>query len=357
MRPRHLRYVGVGLAVASLLGLSSCASVGPNTIPRDRFDYGKAIAHSWNEQLLTNIVRLRYVEAPVFVDIASVINQYSLEGELALFGGFQTSISGDNSASISGKGRWMDRPTITYVPLTGKQFSISLLTPILPEALFGLVQAGWPPELLLGMTVRTMNGVQNAWASPGNRRQAQPEFAAVLAAWGRLRQAHVLGLRREGSDEGPLIIVYRVGDDLSPEASRDLDLLTSTLGLDPTTDEYTLSYGLIPSGSDEIRVLTTSMLELMSELAWRVDVPPEHITDGRTGPTFEQPPGAEPLIRVHHAPERPDDAFVAIQNRGYWFYVDDRDIHSKRTFSIMQILLSLSESGEPGRGPVVTIGS
>jgi hypothetical protein len=63
------------------------------------------------------------------------------------------------------------------------------------------------------------------------------------------------------------------------------------------------------------------------------------------------------LIRVHHAREKPEEAHVAIRNRGYWFYIDDRDVDSKRTFAIMQILLSLTESGEAARGPVVTIGS
>jgi hypothetical protein len=29
-------------------------------------------------------------------------------------------------------------------------------------------------------------------------------------------------------------------------------------------------------------VLTVSILELMNELAWRIDLPPEHVEDNRT---------------------------------------------------------------------------
>ena len=46
------------LLVAVCLSLTGCSSIGPGTIPRDRFDYGAAIADSGREQLLLNIVRL-----------------------------------------------------------------------------------------------------------------------------------------------------------------------------------------------------------------------------------------------------------------------------------------------------------
>ena len=126
--------IGLGRAVIALLllGLASCASVGPRTIPRDQFDYGEAIANSWKEQLLTNMIRLRYVEAPVFVNVSSVINQYALEGEVALGAGASTSFTGENTATIGGAGRFSDKPTITYTPVEGREFSISLLTPITP---------------------------------------------------------------------------------------------------------------------------------------------------------------------------------------------------------------------------------
>jgi len=55
--------------------------------------------------------------------------------------------------------------------------------------------------------------------------------------------------------------------------------------------------------------------------------------------------------------ENTDLGYAAIRSRDCWFYIDDRDMFSKRTFAIMQILLSLTESGEAARGPVVTIGS
>ncbi len=61
--------------------LPGCATrIGPSTIPAARFDYNEKIARSQNDQLLLNLVRLRYRDTPVFLDVGSVIAQYSLSG-------------------------------------------------------------------------------------------------------------------------------------------------------------------------------------------------------------------------------------------------------------------------------------
>lgn len=67
------------LAVALLTG---CASFDPATVACDRFEYTDAISESWKRQMLLNMVKLRYSETPVFLDVASVINQYAIESQI-----------------------------------------------------------------------------------------------------------------------------------------------------------------------------------------------------------------------------------------------------------------------------------
>ena len=73
-----------GCFVALLLGcvVAACSSIGPVTVPRDRVDYITAVAESWKEQTLLNIVRMRYGDAPSFVDVSSIIGAYAVQGQL-----------------------------------------------------------------------------------------------------------------------------------------------------------------------------------------------------------------------------------------------------------------------------------
>jgi hypothetical protein len=353
--PRSLSHLLCTALLSSCL--LACTSIGPRTVPPDRAGYGDALSQSSKEQLLTNMIRLRYVEAPAFVEISSIIDQYSREGTASGALGFGSSFTGQDTQSLGATGRWVDKPTITYTPMSGQKFARSMMTPLTPEALVALVQSGWSPASLLGMTVNSINGVRNDIATPAERHQADPEFWELLELWRRLRNARALALRLDQSEGKRRIMVLAREEDLAPEIATGLARFREILGL-TTTGPYRMVHGLVPSEPNEIAILSRSTLEMMSHLSWFFEMPAEHVRDGRTLAGGTPSGGSHsPVIHLHHGCSRPQCAVVAVFNRGYWFWVEDGDVRSKRTFAILEIILSLADTGELARGPVVSIGS
>jgi hypothetical protein len=66
--------------------LSGCGGLGPGFLGKDRIDYNVAISESWKEEMMLNLVKLRYGDAPVFLDVASIISQYQVQGSVNLNG-------------------------------------------------------------------------------------------------------------------------------------------------------------------------------------------------------------------------------------------------------------------------------
>ena len=184
------------LLASIALSLSGCASFGPPSVDRDRFDYINAIASSWKQQTLLNIVKLRYADTPVFLDVGQIISGYQLEGTVSVGGALNSASAFGDVLSMGTAGRYTDRPTITYTPLTGANFMHVLMTPIPPPALFMLIEQGWPVDMLMQIGVQRINGISN---NKGGLRghAADPDFARLLAALQRLQSSGVLGLRVE----------------------------------------------------------------------------------------------------------------------------------------------------------------
>ena len=126
-----MRWKGIFL-LAGVLILSGCAGIGPTTVSRDRFDYTAAISDSWKRQMLFNLVKIRYGDAPVFLDVSSVISQYQIAGQVNL-GATVNNNPWSTSETLGATGTYVDRPTITFTPIIGDKFARSLMSPIPPS--------------------------------------------------------------------------------------------------------------------------------------------------------------------------------------------------------------------------------
>jgi hypothetical protein len=320
----------------------------------DRFDYGQAIADSWKRQTLANIVRLRYGDAPTVLEVTSVINSYSTAGSVNA-GATVPESPLPNSMNLGGSRSWSNSPTVTYQPLTGQKFTANLLRPVPPSAVFQMVSAGWPVQVILGTSLRSINGLSNN----NFGKRGDPGFARVLEALTRIQRSHAISIRMEERKEGEALAVVLRRAAVPEQVIEDSRTVRTLLGLQDDATEFSVTFGSIPRNDLEIAVETRSMLELMLELATGVDVPPSDLTEGRALPGLaapgETPP--EPLLHIRCGKTAPPDAFAAVPYRNQWFWIDDTDRASKSRFTFLMILFSLAEGGQTSAAPLVTISA
>jgi hypothetical protein len=337
--------------------IASCTSIGPPTLRRDRLDYANALADAAKREALLNIVKLRYADAPSLVTVNQLVAGYTLEGRVDLRSDFFTDnfdLADDVNFGVGGT--FSDRPTVTYTPIKGDDFARVMLTPIPPSELFAMLAAGAPADLTLGLAMQSINGLSNWTAEAGIDPRVDPGFAQVVELLGELRRDGVLGLRFD-TQTGPrtvyLLLETPEHHALGPRARRLLDLL----GLDPALRSFPIRFGFGEARPTEIRIYTRSLIEIMANLAARVEVPAGDVAAGRTYPTQAGPAELPslPYLSVMARELRPFEPFVAVNYRGTWYWIDDRDFESKRVFSTLMLLLNLVDKGREVQLPVITI--
>jgi hypothetical protein len=347
-----------------LLALSGCASIGPGAVTRDRFDYTAAVADSWKSQMLLNLVKIRYGDAPVFLDVGQIVAGYSFQRSLGAIAGKSFFHDGPapnaaiGSFGLSAGGTLNDSPTVTYSPMTGERFARSLMMPIPPSVILNLIQAGTPVDEVFRTSVQSINGIDNRRVGRLYVRRGNPEFYVILPNLERLQLSGDIGMRIQQVDkEAQLYMIFRPRIAAAEEnALRNTAMI---LGLDPSAREFRVVYGTVSSNDREIALLTRSIYEILTDIASYITVPEAHVTERRVRPTLEGDMGPDgpipPLIRIASSTEQPVDAFVAVPYLGYWFYIDNQDLSSKQMFSSIMFLFTFVETGSKEAAPILTI--
>jgi hypothetical protein len=348
----------IAVVLAATLTAAGCQTIGAGSVQRDRIGYADAIGASWKEQMLLNIVKLRYLDTPVFLDVSSVISSYELASEVNLSANVFPGASASNNRTLGAKGTYTDKPTISYTPITGERYLNSLLRPIPPQAIFAMIESGHRADYLLRVTVRAINGVHNSSTSQPRARAADPTFARVIEAIRRLQQTGGLSVRvekRDGVETTYIAFNRNSGED----ADKDIHLLKDALGLNPDKDELQLVFGSLHRNRDQIALLTRSLQEILTELGAGVEVPKRDLTEGRATPIPHADAAAGShdalLMHVRSGGEPPADAHAAVRYRDRWFWIDDRDLDSKRLMMFLLIFSSLAETGIAPQVPLITI--
>ena len=134
--------------------------------------------------------------------------------------------------------------------------------------------------------------------------------------------------------------------------------LCDLLGLDPGADQYSLVYGITPENNQEIAIQSFPVMQLLSFLAARVEVPEKDVSEGRASPGVPEATGDianKDKFIVKCSDSKPQDAFASVMYRNRWFWVDDRDLESKRAISFIMLIFTLADTGSDKPLPLVTI--
>jgi hypothetical protein len=143
--------------------------------------------------------------------------------------------------------------------------------------------------------------------------------------------------------------------DIPPALAAELDQMRSLLRLDPAIQEFKIAYGTLPKSNDEIAMRTRSVLRIMTFLAMGVQVPECHLATGRAPDIGLSDSPSQPQLTVFSGTERPADAHAAVCYQGCWFWIDQRDLYSKRTMIYLKVLLALADTKQKDAAPALTI--
>lgn len=341
---------------------AGCQHYGPRSIVADRIPYNQALAESWKEQTLLNIVKMRYVDTPFFLEVAQITGGYTIQGTAAATGGIYppysnlASFSQQLGATLNLQGAYQDRPTISYSPQTGSQFIRNLTSPINPGSVMFLLQSGYPADVVFGLTVESINGVRNRSVSGGQLRPADPEFHTMVQTLRKAQIAGQVGIRVERDKDNKDSVAFFFQDkNIDPQLAKELAEVRRILRLPLEQNSFRVTFGATPANANEIAILSRPVYRILQELSTFVEVPLDHLTNGNAPVLEDREMTISPPFLVRSGIQKPHNAFVAVCYEGRWFWIDKSDSRSKRTMGNLLVLLALSDTGTKENLPVITI--
>jgi len=357
------------VAIAAALLLSGCStSFGVHAVPEARIGYNQSITQSGDEQMLLNLVRLRYRDSVTFLELSSVVTQYGYSGGVGAnvtgpLRNFRSAVGG-----ISGAVDYEERPTVAYEPLQGSEFAQRMLTPIAPDTIVLMSQSGWSIERLLLCCVERLNDLTNGPSASGPTPRLFPDnraFRDAAQILRRLQAQDVLSISMNEIKPGELKATLA----LDPKLAQQLGLgdqmarAKQLIGLAQNKNSFTILGGAKKHKANEISMKGRSLLGVLYTLSHTVDVPSDHaagglvtVSAGDAGASWRQDFMSD-TFGIQVSTRKPSGAFVAVPYRDHWYWIADNDLDAKTTFSLLKFLSSLQSAAGDGVAPLLTLSA
>ena len=344
------------LAAIAAVALAGCAWLGAEIIRSGRPAYNDAILTTNDEQLLQNIVRLRFGDSLGLLTVSSVTANVSLRstGTVNLGFGPQSNYQG-NLVPFAATVAAEQNPTISYAPVSGDNLVRQFAAEIPLDLAILIMNFSHSQTRAWMAIVRRVNNLRNPDFLDPPVLVTDPRFEEIGALAGALqRRGSIYWVRLAGAQTGHAVVLHSYSPHNSREVARLLDLLGIARPIregDDVVIPVRLSVGSPDPGA--IAIETRSLLELMRLAAASIELPAEAASGAVRFP--ERGPAGQD-IRIRVASARPAPARVAVEYRGWWYYIADDDEASKLWFQMLQLLAGAqTPATAAGTGPVLTL--
>ena len=391
--------------------------MGPRLYITSFEDFNDAIRKTSDGQMLTNLVRMRYLETPVFLQVASITTSFNINGNIGASAGFPE--GSGNNYGLSAGGGFSESPTISFsLPESDKYYG-RLLAPLSAKQITSLVLGGFDSEAVFLTTTRVINRLRNIspqyadtatenaafsdfkeafalitklrseglvdveltvkqadWSSPVTIDDSNPLSKVLLLAAVTYANANNFELVNYDNDvwqthryEQQMSLRFATASKNSPDAQR----LRKLLNLEDDRYNFPMVnaevvnaekprgiYGQAPGALDpnitwaEIGLRGRSMMEIMQVASKKVQMPEEEVARGVAVVDANQGAARDTGLVIKSSKSEPD-SMLRTNYRGYWFYIDDSDLESRRQFALLNALFAVIGGTVPGANPIMTI--